>query len=171
MKNFEDIMSGKVQATPEEVQEALEVTVRSFTDLKLLNDFLLKLHPDDVHDIILNVIHPSTNILIKRASQAEDLSEYQRFQDIQMEAKKMYEYYNRTATIKEVNQIASTIAQQFYGISVRMISLLDDELGKVEQAINKIEEHLGLDVTNFAEENKNDTTEPSNEQGSEKTIN
>ena len=58
-----------------------------------------------------------------------------------------------------------------YGIAIRMISKVDDELGRVEVAINMIEEHLGLSVTKFEEEgDSNDTTESSNEQGSKEII-
>lgn len=165
---FDDIMEGKVQATPEEVQQALEEAVRSFTDLESLNDFLTKLHPSSAYAVIRDIIQPNTNLMIRRASEAEDKSEYQRFQEISEQAKKVFEYENKTATIFEVNQIAGSIAQRFYGITVRMISMLDDELGKVEQAINTIEEHVGLSVTNFNKESViNDTTELSDEQRGE----
>lgn len=166
---FDDIIEGKVKATPEEVQEALEEAVRSFSDLKSLNDFLLKLHPSSAYETIRDVIQPKTNLMIKRASQEEDKSEYQRFQDIKRESKKVYEYERKYATILEVQNISSAIANRLYGISVRMISLLDDELGKVEQAINTIEEHLGISVTKFTKEESatNDTTELSDEQRGE----
>ena len=52
-----------------------------------------------------------------------------------------------------------------------MISTLDDELGKVEKALNIIEEHIGLSVTQFdKEEISNDTTESGNEQGSKEVT-
>lgn len=163
---FDDIMNGKVKATPDEVQQALEEAVKSFTDIKSLNDFLVKLHPSSAYTTIRDIVQPKTNVMIRIASQAEDKSEYQRFQEIQKQAKKVFDYEHKTATIFEVNQIATSIAQRFYGITVRMISQLDDELGKVEQAINTIEERLGMSVTKFEKENvNNDTTESGNEQG------
>ena len=171
MAKFEDIINGKVSATPEEVQEAIAEEIRNCTDLKSLNDFLVKLHPSSAYTVIRDIIQPKTNLLIKKASIAEDKSEYQRFQDIKNQAKSVFDYEHKNATIFEVNQISNSIAQKFYGITVRMISMVDDELGKVEQALNKIEEHLGIDVTNFTKENENDTTESSNEQRGEKTIN
>lgn len=171
MSKFEDIINGKIKATPEEVQQALEEEVRGFDNLKSLNDFLTKLHPSSAYTTIRDIIQPKTNFMIRQASQAEDKSEYQRFQEIQRQAKAVFDHERKTATIFEVNQISTAIAQRFYGITVRMISMVDDELGKVEQAINKIEEHLGLGVTNFEKENEDDTTESSNEQGSEEIIN
>lgn len=171
MAKFEDIIEGKVSATPEEVQEAIVEEIKGCTDLKSLNDFLVKLHPSSAYTVIRDIVQPKTNLMVKKASMEEDKSEYQRFQDIKKQAKSVFEYERKTATIFEVNQISSSVAQRFYGITVRMISMVDDELGKVEQAINKIEEHLGIDVTNFTKENENDTTEPSNEQRGEKIIN
>lgn len=171
MSLFEDIINGKIKATPEEVQRALEDEVRKCEDIKTLNDFLVKLHPSSAYTTIRDIIQPKTNFIIKNASKAEDKTEYQRFQEIQRQAKAVFEHERKTATIFEVNQIATAIAQRFYGITVRMISMVDDELGEVEKAINKIEGHLGLGVTNFEKENANDTTESSNEQGSEEIIN
>lgn len=176
MNKFEEILSGNVpNVTKEQVAEAIKETVTSFKTLKDLNDFLLKLHPTDVYNIIKDYIHPTNNFLINRAKQ-EDVEEYKRFQDIQQESKKMFDYESKTATIFDVKQISTNIAQtlnqKMYGILVRMISKLDDELGKVESAVNIIEEHNGLSVTNFGEEdNRNDTTESSNEQGSKETSN
>lgn len=170
-KKFEDIINGKVNATPNEVQESIAEEIKGFTDLKSLNDFLVQLHPSSAYTVIRDIVLPKTNIIIKKASMEEDKSEYQRFQDIKKQAKSVFEYERKTATIFEVNQISTSVAQKFYGITVRMISLTDDELGRVEQALNRIEEHLGLGVTNFKEENENDTTESSNEQRGEKIIN
>ena len=168
--NFEDIVNGKVNATPEQLQEALNETVRGFETLKDLNDFLVKLYPTDAYRTIRDIVQPKSNIIIRRAK-TEDVEEYQKFQDIQRQAKQVFEYENKTATIFEVNKISTNIAQRFYGIAVRMISEVDDELGRAEQAINMIEERLGMTVTKFEKEGKsNDTTEYGNEQGIEKTT-
>lgn len=167
---FEDIAAGKVNATPEQVQEALNETVRSFASLKDLNDFLVKLHPSDAYKTIRDIVQPKSNLIIKRAK-TEDVEEYQKFQDIQRQAKQVFEYESKTATIFEVNKIAAGIAQRFYGITVRMISEVDDELGRVEQALNMIEERLGMTVTKFEKEGmSNDTAEHDNEQGVQETT-
>jgi hypothetical protein len=174
MTKFEEIMNGSVQnPTKEQINEALKETVTGFKTLKDLNDFLVKLHPTDVYNIIRDYIHPSTNSVVNDAKVA-DLDEYKRFQDIKQEAKKVYDYESKTATIFDVKQISTNIAQaltqRMYGILVRMISKLDDELGKIESAVNMLEEHNGLSVTKFdEEENKDDTTKSINEQGSTET--
>lgn len=167
---FEDIAAGKVNATPEQVQEALNDTVRSFASLKDLNDFLTKLHPSDAYRTIRDIVQPKSNLIVKRAK-TEDIEEYQKFQDIQRQAKQVFDYENKVATIFDVNKISAGIAQRFYGITVRMISEVDDELGRVEQALNMIEERLGMTVTKFEKEGMNNgTTEHGNEQGIEKAT-
>lgn len=175
MNKFEEIMSGSVQnPTAEQINDALTETIKGFTSLKDLNEFLVKLHPSDAYKAIRDIVQPKTNMMIRREQQ-DKTEEYQRFQEIQQEAKKIFDYECKTATIFDVQQISSGIAQQicqqFYGIAVRMISKLDDELGRVEQAVNTIEGHVGLSVIKFEEEgDKNDTTESGNEQGSEETA-
>ena len=77
---------------------------------------------------------------------------------------------NSMANKRDVHGISRQISQEFYGICLRMISKLDDELGKVEAAVNRIEEHIGIDVTVFNEEvNANDTAGIEHEQGIEET--
>lgn len=175
MNKFEELMAGdKQNITSEQIQKALEETVREFKSLKDLNDFLVKLHPSDAYKTIRDIIHPQTNLMIKR-EQNDKSEEYQKFQEIQQEAKKVFDYERKVATIFDVQNIstniAQTVAQQFYGILVRMISKLDDELGRVEVAVNTIEEHNGMSVTKFVEEeDKNDTTKSSNEQRSEEVT-
>lgn len=172
MNKFEEVMSGAVEnPTAEQINDALKETINSFTSLKDLNDFLVKLHPSDAYKAIRDIVQPKSNFLVKR-EQKDKTEDYQRFQEIQQESKKIFEYENKMATIFEVQKIstgiAQSIAQQYYAIAVRMISKLDDELGKVEVAVNTIEGHIGLDVTKFNEEegDNNDTTKSGNEQGS-----
>lgn len=171
MNKFEEMMNGSVKnPTPEQIQEALKETITSFTSLKDLNEFLIKLHPSDAYKAIRDIVQPKTNIIV-RNEQKNKTEDYQKFQNIQQEAKRIFEYEHKMATIFDVQQIATGIAQQMYGIAIRMISKVDDELGKVEVAVNTIEEHLGLSVTKFEEEgDNNDTTESSNEQRSEEVI-
>ena len=172
MNKFEELMAIGGKITQEQIQNALEDTIRSFKSLKDLNEFLTKLHPSDAYKAIRDIVQPNSNIMLTHEKQ-EKSEEYQKFQDIQREAKRIFDYERKTATIFDVQQIsaqtAQTIAQQFYGITLRMINKLDDELGKVEAALNIIEEHNGLSVTKFNEEenNNNDTTESGNEQRSE----
>lgn len=177
MNKFEELMSGinSVPITQEQIHNALAETIKGFESLKDLNEFLTKLHPSDAYKAIRDMVQPSTNFIVVR-ERKEATEEYKRFQDIQREAKKIFDYECKTATIFDVQQIslknAQAVTQQIYGILLRMISKIDDELGKVELAVNTIEEHNGLSVTKFDEEvNNNDTTEHGNEQGSEEASN
>lgn len=173
---FEDIINGKVKnPTEQQVEEALKETISSFQTLKDMNEFLQKLHVSDAYRVIRDIIQPKTNPIVKHAMD-KDKEQYQLFQDIQNQAKSAFDWENTQATRGDARNIATQIASQlsnkFYGICVRMISTLDDELGKVEVAINKIEEHIGLEKTNFEnnKEDNHDTTKSGNEQGSEEII-
>lgn len=168
---FEEIMDGKLaHPTDEQVQAAIKESINDCKDLNELNNFLVKLHPSDAHKVIRDHVKPQSNMLIRLARQ-NNVEWYQRFQDIQMEAKRIFEYERKTATIFEVQQIATQTAQQYYGIAVRMIGKLDDELGEIKAAINRIEEHIGMSVTKFDKGgDNNDPTESGNEQGVKKDI-
>ena len=171
MNKFEEMMNGSIKnPTSEQIQEALKETITSFTSIKDLNEFLIKLHPSDAYRAIRDIVQPKTNIII-RNEQKNKTEDYQRFQNIQQEAKKIFEYEHKHATIFDVQKIATGIAQQMYGIAIRMISKVDDELGRVEHAVNTIEEHLGLGVTKFEEEcDYNDTAKTDDEQRSEEVT-
>lgn len=168
---FEDIMSGKVpNPTDEQIQAALKESVASCGTLDELNNFLVKLHPSDAYKVIRDYVKPQNNPMI-RSAKYEHIEWYQRLQEIRMEAKRVFEYERQTATIFEVQHITTQTVQQYYGIAVRMISKIDNELGEVEAAINRIEEHIGMNVTNFEKDGgNNDPTESGNEQGVKKTI-
>jgi hypothetical protein len=177
MNKFEELMNkGQAETiTQEQIHNALVETIKGFESLKDLNDFLTKLHPSDAYKAVRDIVQPNSNFIVI-CERKEGTEEYKRFQDIQRESKRIFDYECKTATIFDVQQIslknAQAVTQQIYGILLRMINKLDDELGKVESAINTIEEHNGLGVTNFNEEvNNNDTTEHGNEQGSEEASN
>ena len=171
MNKFEDIMSGKVTGlSSDQIKDALKETICGFNNLKDINDFLIKLHPSDAYRAIRDFIQPKTNKIV-RAEQREKSDEYARFQNITQEAKKVFDYEHKHASIFEVHQITESAVQRVYGILVRMISKVDDELGRVEHAVNTIEGHLGLGVTKFEEEcNNNDTAKTDDEQRSEEVT-
>lgn len=148
--NIDEILKGNnsENLTPEQIENAINETVKSFTNIKDLNDFLVKLHPSDAYKIIRDVVKPSSNMIVNSARIKKD-AEYQRFQEISMQSKSVFEYEKKTATIFDVQQVSTSIAQRFYGITLRMISKLDDELGRVELAVNRLEEQVGLNITNF----------------------
>lgn len=148
--NIDEILKGNnsENLTPEQIENAINETVKSFTNIKDLNDFLVKLHPSDAYKIIRDVVKPSSSMIINSAKIKKD-AEYQRFQEISMQSKSVFEYEKKTATIFDVQQVSTSIAQHFYGITLRMISKLDDELGRVELAVNRLEGQVGLIITNF----------------------
>ena len=105
MNKFEEIMNGVVQnPTKEQINKALEETVREFKSLKDLNDFLTQLHPSDAYNVITNIVRPSTNMIVKR-EQKNKSDDYKIFQNITQEAKKMYDYERKNATIFDVQTI------------------------------------------------------------------
>lgn len=168
---FDDIKNGTVdkKLSLEDINDSIRAEINKFETLKELNDFIVGFAPSDAYRIIRDIVCPKTNKLIieGRLSKKE---EYQRFQDIQSESKRIFEYEQKSATMYDVQNISGSIAKQYYSITLRMISLLDDELGKIEQAINKIEEAIGISVTDFNKEEHNDTTESINEQGIEENT-
>lgn len=171
---FEDIVNGKVKnPTGKEVQEALHETITSFTKLKDMNEFLQRLVAGDAYKVIKDIVKPQSNALITDAKQ-NDVEEYQKFQDIQRASKAIYEWENTPSTHRDTQristQIASDTVQKFYNICVRMISTLDDELNEVEKAVNRIEEKIGLDPTNFEKENHDDTAKLNDVQRSEEST-
>ena len=153
----------------DDVRDALISTIRDIDNLKDLNDFLCTFHASDAYTVIVEYVKPKNNKLIQNASK-NDVDEYKRFQDIMIQARDVYKYEKRTATIFDVNNISNKVAMKYYNIAVRMICKVDDELGRAEEAINIIEDRLGLIKTSFKEELNNDTTESGNVQGVEETT-
>lgn len=170
---FEELREKIQNPSQEQIDAAIKESISACTNMKELNDFLIQFHPNDAYKVIRDFIQPNTNMVIRHAKNAEkntfDNAEYRRFQEIQQEAKRMFDYFRRTATMFDLNQIAE-MSQRYYSITVRMISKVDDELGKIEAAINRIEEHIGLDVTKFEEDGEiNDTTD-GDKQGEQETT-
>lgn len=146
----------------EEIMKSIKVGIEGAKTTKELNDFLDKMHPSDCHAAIRDMFTIATNRMITASKQSDDNDEmyqYQRFQDIKMKAKQSFEHDRTNATMLDVDKAVS----KSYGITLRMLratnDMTDSRFNKVCQAINKIEEHLGLDVTNWSGEDEvNDTT-------------
>ena len=153
----------------DDVRDALISTIRGIDNLKDLNDFLCTFHASDAYTVIVEYVKPKNNELIQNASK-NDIDEYKRFQDITIQARDVHNYEKRTATMFDVNNISNKVAMKYYNIAVRMICKVDDELGRAEEAINIIEDRLGLIRTSFKEELDNDTTESGNVQRVEETT-
>lgn len=132
--------------------------------VKTLVKKLGSMHPSDAYIVIRDVVNPKNNNIFSKCKLVS-IETYQEFQDLQMKCKKSYEHDRTTATNYDVDSAVS----KAYGIILRMIrQTMDDnsnKFNKVAEAINKIEEHLGIGVTNFGEEVENDTAECNDEQG------
>jgi hypothetical protein len=171
MTEFEQMYNDGKEHSQEEVREVIKRTVASCQTIKELNEFLQKLHPVDCYKVIRDVVDPKKNKMIRNDKQ-EHCEDYQVFQDIQLQAKQMWNYTNRQATIGDVQDLITSNISRYYNILVRMISKVDDELGLVEKAVNTIEERLEIPLTNFdvlKEEISDDATR-NDEQGEQDSI-
>ena len=72
---------------------------------------------------------------------------YQKFQDIKMRAKQSWDYDHRQALMEDVNRGCINV----YTLILRIMRAQNDdfaeELGKIQTAINRIEEKVGLEPT------------------------
>lgn len=136
---------------------------------KRVTVFLSKLHPSDAYVIIRDTIIPTKN---KRISLCKtmDTPAYQEFQNLRMECKKSFDHDKSYATNLDVDKAVS----KAYGIAMRTLRANMDmekvRFDKLTKAINRIEEHLGLDVTDFGEGEEIDSAEHENAQNVEGTT-
>ena len=126
-----------------------------------LTKFLSTLHPSDAYVIIRDTIVPAKNGKIK-SCKSVDMYKYQVFQDLMQRCKQSFDHDRAFATNLDVDKAVS----KAYGIAMRTLRANMDmeqaRFDKLTQAINRIEERLGLDVTDFKEGESNDTTEYEN---------
>lgn len=170
MSKIREEVSKLTNPTGEDITKVVTDVLKSVQTIRELNEELKALTAEDAYVAITDIVHPKSNIVITNAKK-NDTEGYQEFQAIKEQARNAYKEVTRSATIGDARAISGSIMQQFYGIVVRMISKVDDELGRVEQAVNTIEEHLGMSVTNFNEECvANDTTESEHEQRGKETT-
>lgn len=144
------------------VEDSIEYTER-------LTQFLSMMHPSDAHVIIRDQIVPAKNKKIQNCKR-DDVAKYQAFQNIVMECKASFDHDRAHATNLDVDKAVS----KSYGITMRVIRANMDmeqaRFDKLTSAINRIEEHLGLDVTDFREGDNNDSTEHEDAQNVERVI-
>lgn len=169
--NKVDELLQKDEYTKKELQEAIEQTVKEVQSIKELNDFLHRLHPADAYKAIRDIVQPKSNRMLRDAKD-NDIEQYQIFQDIQQEAKQMWNFMHKTATIEDVQELIAENINRYYNILVRMISKVDDELGLVEQAVNTIEERLEIPKTDFnvLKEEITDDATGNDEQGEQEST-
>ena len=149
-------------------EEAMKIIGDKMKEIDNINDpveytkeatkFLSTLHPSDAYAIIRDRVNPAHNRRIGMCKH-EDVAAYQEFQDLKQKCKILFDHDRAPATNLDVDKAVS----KAYGIAMRTIRANMDmeqvRFDKLTAAINKIEEHLGLDVTDFGEGEGNDTTE------------
>lgn len=136
--------------------------------LKKVNEMLDSMDKSDAHTVIQKYIEPKSKIMARVSSVLRaDKKEYQKYQAIRIEARDSYLHDNKQAKMIDVDRAVSAA----YTIVVSMIGQLNRILMRQGEAINKIEERLGIEVTDFIEEVKDDTTKHDDVQGDEDTPN
>ena len=153
----------------EDIMNKIKEDIDSFTNIKQINDYLLNMVAVDAYVVINEIIKPKTNLVIQSAKK-NDVESYQYFQNIMLQSKKAYDVANSPARMVDINDVADKIASRYYSICVRMISVIDDELGKIEQAVNTIEERLGIALTDFNEKENDDCDSKGNDEQSIKGV-
>lgn len=135
---------------------------------KGLTEFLSRMHPSDAYIILRDKVVPKKESRIRDCRSA-DVQIYQEFQDMERRCKESFDHDRTHATNLDVDKAVS----KSYGITMRALrAVMDmekDRFDKVTAAINRIEEHLGLDVTDFREGDNNDYTEHEDAQNVEGT--
>lgn len=160
-------MNNTVKEQATNVVDKVKDIVDKCKNLTELNTFLHTMHPYDAHIIIRDYVRPRTNEMVKKCA-AEDVNVYQEFQDISLSSKRAYDILSKNVTAMEAGDISEQTAKKYYGIILRMIRTLNEEISSLESAINKIEERLGMEQTDFIDKEdktNDDSTEPNDEQG------
>lgn len=119
--------------------------------IKEFLDILDQTHASKVYEIIRDNITPKHIRMIKEASDSTNCY-YQTFQDIKLKAKQSWDHDHKMASMADVDRACTNL----YTLVLRIIKALGDgtarEFDTVHLAINKIEEKLGLEITNWSEE-------------------
>ena len=115
-----------------------------YTDPNKFVDALDQMHRSKGHEVIRYNMSP---FMLKKIR--DDTELYKKFQDIKMECKKSYEYDRKMATMLDVNRGLTNL----YNIILRLFASYkngnDATLDAVCTAINKIEERLGMERTDW----------------------
>lgn len=131
-----------------------------------LNSFLdNNVHQSDLYIVITEVVEKNLAMkkIINDAKNADNKASYQLYQHIKMTAKKIHEHDMASARNIDVDMAVT----RAYTILLKMIGSLNQTVIKQCEAINKIEEHLGLSITQFGDD-ENDSTRNSDVQRIEK---
>lgn len=72
---------------------------------------------------------------------------YQKFQDIKIRAKNSWDYDHKTATMEDVNRACLNVYTLVLKIMRAQVDSNGEELNAIRNAINKLEEKVGLEPT------------------------
>lgn len=97
-----------------------------------------------------------TSGLLKAIRGHSDPELYKRFQEIRQEAKQSWDYDHKTATMEDVNRACTNLYGMILKILKAETSSFDPVLNKMGEAINNIEERLGMPQTVWNEEESDD---------------
>jgi hypothetical protein len=98
---------------------------------------------------------------------------YQKFQDIKMRAKESWDYDHKMANMADVNRACMNVYTLVLKLMRAQNGDFAEELNKIQSAINRIEEKVGLDPTAWEIETESDnggTNDADNVQGVEENI-
>lgn len=145
-----------------EIEDPVEYTTS-------MTKYLSQFHPSDAYVIIRDTVVPKKNQKLRECRLAK-VETYQEFQDLERKCKESFDHDRAMATNLDVDKAVS----KSYGITMRALrAVMDmekDRFDKLTSAINKIEERLGLDVTDFREGDNDDSTEHEDAQNVEGTT-
>lgn len=131
------------QPTPLEEQSHKPQSAAEFVEM------LDQMHRSKAYLVIRDEM---TADMLKKIRSDADLSIYRKFQEIRQEAKKSWDYDHKTATMEDVNRACTNL----YGMILKILKAetgsFDPVLNKMGEAINKIEENLGMPQTIWVEE-------------------
>lgn len=132
---------------------AAEILAKIKEDIKdmeteQLVTYLDSLAKSDAYVVIRDCISP-----IKIKQLKSDGGVYERFQVIKQEASESWTHDHTTATMYDIDAALTRV----YGLLVRLLkeSNIDTSNGfiKLQSAINKIEEKLGIEITDWSDKN------------------
>lgn len=105
--------------------------------------FLKSQNKSDAYVIMRDIITDIQKRDIKR-----DTDLYCHWKDLDKDTRIQWDYDHKQATMMDVNRAVTNV----YTLALKMIRALDEHIIMSEAAINRIEEKLGMDITQFTEE-------------------
>lgn len=138
------------QAQEEEARKQLEIEIAAKSEEELIK-YLEGMNPIEVYIIIRDYIKlPQEKKL--RALKDTDKILYQRYQDIKKTSKEYWDYDHKVAEIRDINKACMNVYQALLGAIKHSNNSNDVVFENIMGAINRIEEHIGLEKTIWVDE-------------------